>query len=85
MGLPSECAPRPIPAMHFATWTTKRSCWKRKTLISYCFFTGRMGPPGWGYPQSVRCVPFLPRILRRGRQDVQVERKNVDVALVFYM
>ena len=26
MGLLSECAPRPIPAMRFATWTTKRRC-----------------------------------------------------------
>ena len=62
----------------------KTSMLKRETLMSYCFFTGRMGPPEWSNYQSVRPVPLLPCILLRGKQNVHVETKNVDFILFFH-
>ena len=35
------------------------------------------------FARGVRRVPFLPRILRRGRHDVHVERENIDFVLFF--
>ena len=88
----------------------KTSMLRRKSLISYCFFTGSSGTPRmeplsdgmqWVHRyilirnedrgrhfalsrRSVRRVPFLPHILRRGRQNVHVDRKNVDFVLFFH-
>ena len=33
--------------------------------------------------RSVRRVPLLPRILRRGREDLHVEKKHIDFVLFF--
>ena len=42
-----------------------------------------MGGPGWGYPQSVRPVPLLPCILRRGQENVHIENEPRSFRIVF--
>ena len=44
----ARCAPRPIPAAHFAKPTTRTSTLRRNMSTLYWFLTCRMAPPAWG-------------------------------------
>ena len=62
-----KCAPR-----FSGSKTFRKHVRGAKARATFC-------PFAWG----VRRVPLLPRILRRGREDLHVEKKHIDFVLFF--
>ena len=77
----------PIPATHFAKPTTRKSTLRRSMPILYWFLTGRMAPPAWGCLRRPRGMCAASHSWHAFRivddKTGHVERKNVDLVLVF--
>ena len=69
-----ECAPRPIPATHCATWATRTSMLEGNMLISYCFLHVKVGSTRIGGLSAGEEGMYRYIIIRNKDQASQLER-----------
>ena len=84
MGLTSECAPRPIPAMHFATWT--KNVHVENENVDFILFFSQVGCEG---PDGVTLRVCAPSHSCHAFCDVDdktsmLKTKSVDFILFFH-